>query len=291
MSMQPAVKPIRSRVREKQEAVSEYLRRVEREGNAWTILNIVGGALAALLTAVVFPVVGEPAIPVAAGVISTAAVVAAGVHRARVESCLAEVKKLATRLEGLDLLLHQGRLTDAEAAEKLADYVSECRPIPEPRGGFPLEAATGTIRVPRNGKKVGNLFTTHGVAAQVGYDVHLWLTVDMGEEIWPKTGRIYIRNGKWKQQVWEAHAERFDLTLWAVSADVDAELREWLAEGLRTGAFESLSDLPGIRIARVERLQRKLPAPAAPGGSFLGRMSLLLQKIFRGPHSGSLSTK
>ncbi|HEU4456719.1 MAG TPA: hypothetical protein VFR81_26865 [Longimicrobium sp.] len=246
---------IRKRVQERGDAASDYVSRLDREGTVWTILTLAGGGLSALMTTILFPVVGDDAIPIAAGVLSFVSVFAAGMQKARVEARVSQLQAFAGRMEGLAALLDSGRIPDDEAVERYESCMGECPPIP-PRS-LPIEAARGTIDAPAAHQVLPEHFVASGTAEQVGRHVHLWLTLDIGDWIWPKNGRVYLDAGRWEQRVHDPSASGFGLTLWAVTAEADRRLRHWLEEGTRRRNFPGLPPLTGMsELAHVGGLRR-----------------------------------
>jgi hypothetical protein len=257
-------------VQERGDAASDYVSRLDREGSLWTVLTLAGGGLAALLTTVVFPIVGENAIPIAAGVLSFISVFAAGMQKARVESRVSQLQAFAGRMEGLAALLDSGRIPDAEAVERFESCMGECPPIP--RRPLPIEAARGTIDAPVRHQTLPEHFVASGTAEKIGKHVYLWLTLDINDWIWPKNGRVYLDGGRWEQRVHDPTAAEYGLTLWAVTAEADRRLRHWLKEGTLRRSFPGLPPLTGMsELAHVSHLRRaensaspvEVPAPSS----------------------------
>lgn len=265
MSDQPAPSGIRKQTKEKQDEISNYLSSLEPFGTRLTYVNIIGGAVATLLSGEVVRALslGPPSsaswlLPLGAAICSLIATVAAALYKGQVESRLALLQKCSARLEGLAALLDANQLTEAQAAKRFQGYVEECPSIPR-RRQLSFEAVKGTISEPLEGQAVSANFTASGTANNLGRGITLWLTVEIGDRIWPKDGAIFVDlHGQWSQPVFEdGVAGQVGLSLWAVNSEADRKLRAWLDGGNRTRTFPELRPLPGMkRLARVLGLRR-----------------------------------
>jgi hypothetical protein len=265
MSDQPALSGFRKQITAKQDEISNYLSSLEPFGTRLTYVNIIGGALATLLSGEVVRALsqGPPSaaswlLPLGAAICSLIATVAAALYKGQVESRLGLLQKCSARLEGLAALLDANQLAEAEASKRFQGYVEECPPIPR-RRQLSFEAVRGTISEPREGQAVPASLTASGTAHNLGPGITVWLTVEIDDRIWPKEGAVFVDiHGQWSQPVFEdGVAGQIGLSLWAANAEADRKLRAWLDGGNRTRTYPELRPLPGMkRLARVRGIRR-----------------------------------
>jgi hypothetical protein len=263
--VEPSV--LRKEIREKQNEISDYLSDLEPRGARLTYVSIVCGALAVLLnTQTVLALSQSPGssaswlVPLVAAGLSTAATIAAGVHKTQVESRLPKFQRCAAGMEGLAVLLDARQLSEAAAAKEFRKYIEDCPAIPR-RRNFVFEAVRGTIDEPGEGQTLQADFVASGTVRDAGNDARIWLAVEIDGRIWPKEGRIVVRDaeGHWSQPVFEdGTSAEFALSLWAANAEADRSLRAWLDASNRTRVFSELRPLAGMRrLDRVGKLRRQ----------------------------------
>lgn len=266
--MRDPVEPsaLRKEIREKQSEISNYLSDLEPRGARLTSVSIVCGALAVLLNTQTVLALSQPGsstsslVPLLAAGLATAATIAASLYKTQVESRLPKFQKCAAGMEGLAVLLDARQLSEAAAAKEFRKYIEDCPPIPRRRNsGF--EAVRGAIDEPGQGQTLQADFVASGTVQDAGKDVRIWLAVEIDDRIWPKEGRVVLRDaeGHWSQAVFEdGTADEFSLSLWAANAEADRSLRAWLDASNRTRVFPELRPLPGMkRLDRVRRLRRQ----------------------------------
>jgi hypothetical protein len=258
---------LRKDIREKQNEISDYLSYLEPLGLRLTYASIVCGGLAVLLNGETVRALSQGSagstswiVPLFAAVLSTTATIAAAVHKAQVESRLSQLQKCAAGMESIAVLLDAQQLSEAAAAKEFRKYIESCPTIPR-RKNFAFESVTGSIDEPREGQVVQRDFVASGSAHDLGKQARLWLTVEIDDRIWPKEGRIVIRDieGRWSHPVFEdGAADQFALSLWAANVEADRVLQAWLDTSNGTRTFPELRPLPGMRrLARVRGLRRE----------------------------------
>lgn len=265
MSDPQVLRSLQKKINEKQNDVNDYLSYLEPLSTRLTYLNIISGTLAALLNGELVRAFSQGTIssvswliPVGAAIFSITATIAAGVHKAQIESRLSQVQKFAINMEVLATLLDARQLTEEEASKRYQKHLEESPPIPH-RRKYSFDVVKGTINQPQDGQLMKAKFDASGTVYNSAGDVYLWLAVEIDGWIWPKEGRIVVEgDGQWSQPVFEDGVlEEFGLSLWVVNAYADRKIQIWLEEGNRKRTFPKLRPLPGMRrLARVDGLRR-----------------------------------
>jgi hypothetical protein len=262
----PEATALQAEIRDKQNEVSNYLSQLVPRGTALTYISIVCGALAVLLNLESVRALSQDSgnsaswlVPLLAAVLSTMATIAAALHKARVESLLPQLQKCAAGMDSLTVLLENHAVEEKAAAKEFAKYLEACPVVPRRRKNLAYDAVNGTIDSPEDDQTVQARFTAHGTVRDVGKHVRLWLAVEVGDEIWPKEGRVALDvRGDWSHTVFEDGAfEQFALSLFAVNREADQTLQAWLDRSIREGVYPAIRRPPGARrVHRVERLRR-----------------------------------
>jgi hypothetical protein len=119
----------------------------------------------------------------------------------------------------------------------------------------------GSIAIPRKGETVTRrTFICQGKATGVGPQTHLWLVVEANNHFWPKEREVHVPpgGGIWESTVYEDGAtDKFSLSLYAVNAEEEKKIVQWLEDGENTGKYQELSGILGDRLDRVEDLRLK----------------------------------
>lgn len=248
--------------------LGDRLGQLETAGRRYTVLNLVGTGAATLLGTVVYPLAPRTAVAIAGGVCAFVAFLCAGLRKALVESDLDRLRAGAAKLSEISLGLASGRIGGADAAQRLGEIGRELPGLPST--SLSIDSAHGTIVHPCAATKVDAFLIASGTVHDVERGVYIWLTVDVDNRIWPKSGRIAFSGGAWEQGVHQPNVGSFSLTLWAVNAYADRKLRRWLKDGARKTDYPGLAPLPGMKwLAHVGGMELaamvdEAAGPAAP---------------------------
>lgn len=272
MSYKSRDSDIKNQVQDKRDEISNYLSSLEPRSTRLTYVNIIGAALATLLSGGVVhglsqtpPTSVSWVLPLGAAICSCIATVAAGLYKGQVEARLPLLQKLSARLEGLAALLAANQITDGEASTRFQGYVEECPWIPASPS-----AVRGTIVEPRAGQAVPATFTASGTAHNPDRRSTLWLTVEIGGRLWPKEMPVSVDiHGQWELTVFEdgQSAGPISLSLWSANAQASRTLQAWLDDGNRTRTFPELLRVDGMkRLARVQDISVVTNKPGNASG-------------------------
>lgn len=125
----------------------------------------------------------------------------------------------------------------------------------------PAAVVTGGISEPKPGQIVTRrTFVCKGNANGVGPQTHLWLAIEVNNQIWPKEREVHVSaDGTWENTVYEDGAtDKFSISLLSASPDAEKRINQWIEDGRTTGQYKQLSGIPGTeRIYRVDGLRLK----------------------------------
>jgi hypothetical protein len=123
------------------------------------------------------------------------------------------------------------------------------------------DKVTGSFNEPQPNEAVGRAIRCSGVVTGPQAGLNLWLTVEVGDLVWPKESKVLPDEAnKWNVMIFEdgVATEQFAVSLFVADTNADRRIREWLEAGRRTGKYSELRGIPGARrLARVDGLRLK----------------------------------
>ena len=122
------------------------------------------------------------------------------------------------------------------------------------------DAALGEIRSPTSGERVRRKFMVDGtLSKKIPRRHHVWLAVQLGNLLFPKTPEIPTKDRHWAQEIFEAGnppGGTFSVVLLMVDAKGQRTIEEWLARGREPGkGFSGIAEIPGsVKLSVVREL-------------------------------------
>jgi hypothetical protein len=110
------------------------------------------------------------------------------------------------------------------------------------------EDPEGRICAPRSGQVVSRSFTVDGSLYAIPDDRHVWVAVQIGNQVTPKEPEIPSQDRRWVQDVVEAGRPpdgRFTLALLMVDEQGHREILRWVRAGHEARRFPSFEQIPG----------------------------------------------
>jgi hypothetical protein len=104
----------------------------------------------------------------------------------------------------------------------------------------------GRFLAPKSGEQVTQEFTVEGSLAAIPSGHHVWVAVQIGDLLWPKT-EVPAQTQHWTCPIHEGGApgESFSLALLMVDATANDQILGWLDNGQRTGNYPGISTVRG----------------------------------------------
>jgi D-alanyl-D-alanine carboxypeptidase len=130
---------------------------------------------------------------------------------------------------------------DPPAAARESDFITSRLPVnalsPPPAGRF---------LAPKSGEQVTQVFTVEGSLSAIPSGHHVWVAVQIGDLLWPKT-EVPAQTQHWTRPIHEGGApgESFSLALLMVDATANDQILAWLDNGQRTGDYPGISRVFG----------------------------------------------
>lgn len=88
--------------------------------------------------------------------------------------------------------------------------------------------------------------------------IHLWLAIEIRNQLWPREEEVQVGNGKWQKNIFQdGPDERFSISLLAADTEGDKRIRGWIKTSVETGHFIGMRTIPeGVeRLARIDNLK------------------------------------
>jgi hypothetical protein len=111
------------------------------------------------------------------------------------------------------------------------------------------------ITTPADGDTLSDFFDCSGYISDHKPGLHYWIMVEIWgpvakqELLWPKTGELELKEGKWSMKVKQSDDIRtINLSLWVVNKEGNEEIKQWMARGIKNG-----NRFPAIKITNNMR--------------------------------------
>lgn len=111
----------------------------------------------------------------------------------------------------------------------------------------PAPTPTGRILSPKSGNHVARRFAVVGTLSAIPRDHYVWVVVQIGNELFPKTPEVGSGGGKWTREFLECGNPpegRFSLVLLMVNAAAEKRITTWVSQGKQNG-FPGFAGIEG----------------------------------------------
>jgi hypothetical protein len=113
----------------------------------------------------------------------------------------------------------------------------------------------GKINLPQSRAVVSRLFRAEGTADNLPTDKHLFLVVQVGGLLWPKS-EVQVNNSAWVSEIHEGGNPpngQFTLSLYLVSRKAYENIAAWEERGQTTGHYSGLRSIgAGIKLHSIK---------------------------------------